>query len=79
MKCDFVMADAHAQAGHVICKLADEKKADAIIMGQRRLGTLSRKLLGSTSDYVVHHAKVPILVAPTPQGEDSYMSRHYDT
>ena len=38
MKCDFVMADAHAQAGHVICKLADEKKADAIIMGQRRLG-----------------------------------------
>ena len=53
--------------GHGICKLAKDEDAAAIIVGQRGLGTISRTLIGSTSDYVVHHANVPVIVVPKPQ------------
>jgi len=65
MKCHFYMADAHHSPGHVICELAKEKKADTITMGQRGLGTVSRALLGSTSDYVLHHSHIPVMVVPS--------------
>jgi len=65
LKFQFFMADAHHSPGHVICDLAKEKKADTIIMGQRGLGAISRTLLGSTSDYVLHHAHVPVMVVPS--------------
>jgi len=68
MKCHFYMADANHSPGHVICELAKEKEADTIIMGQRGLGAISRTLLGSTSDYVLHHSHVPVMVIP-PTGK----------
>ena len=64
MKCEFLLADAHHKPGHVICELAKEKNAASITMGQRGLGTISRALLGSTSDYVLHHSHVPVMVVP---------------
>ena len=48
----------------MICELAKEKNAASITMGQRGLGTISRALLGSTSDYVLHHSHVPVMVVP---------------
>lgn len=33
-------------------------------MGSRGLGTIRRTILGSVSDYVVHHANVPVVVCP---------------
>ena len=52
--------------GQGICKLAKDEDAAAIIVGQRGLGTISRALIGSTSDYVLHHANVPVIVVPKP-------------
>ena len=37
----------------------------AIIIGTRGRGAVKRALLGSTSDYVVHHATVPVMVVPS--------------
>jgi nucleotide-binding universal stress UspA family protein len=48
--------------GHEIINTANEKKADLIVTGSRGLGTLRRTLMGSVSDYLVHHAHVPVLV-----------------
>lgn len=48
--------------GEVICKIADEEKASLIVVGTRGLGTIRRTLLGSVSDYIIHHAHVPVLV-----------------
>lgn len=66
LKYDFFTADAHQKPGYVICKLAEDLKAEFIVLGQRGLGTLSRTLYGSTSDYVLHHAQVPVMIVPMP-------------
>ena len=66
VKYDFFTADAHQKPGYVICKLAEDLKAELIVLGQRGLGTLSRTLYGSTSDYVLHHAQVPVMIVPMP-------------
>lgn len=50
--------------GHTICKIAQENNASMIVIGQRGLGTIRRTFLGSVSDYVLHHAQIPVLVVP---------------
>lgn len=42
--------------------LAREIGADLIVVGSRGLGALSRALLGSDSNNIVHHAHCPVLV-----------------
>ncbi|XP_076447324.1 universal stress protein Sll1388-like [Babylonia areolata] len=49
-------------AGEVICKVANDEKAGLIVIGSRGMGTIRRTLLGSVSDYVMHHSHVPVLV-----------------
>ncbi len=48
--------------GHAIVKVAREENADLIVTRCRGLGTIRRTLLGSVSDYVVHHSDVPVIV-----------------
>ncbi|ELU04229.1 hypothetical protein CAPTEDRAFT_20984 [Capitella teleta] len=48
--------------GEIICETANEEKAIMIVMGTRGMGTLRRTILGSVSDYVVHHAHCPVVV-----------------
>ncbi|TPX57747.1 hypothetical protein SpCBS45565_g08159 [Spizellomyces sp. 'palustris'] len=45
-----------------LCRKVEELDADAFILGSRGLGTLKRVILGSISDYCVHHVKCPVLV-----------------
>lgn len=48
--------------GEVICDIANEEKASLIVMGTRGLGTVRRTIMGSVSDYVVHHAHCPVCI-----------------
>jgi nucleotide-binding universal stress UspA family protein len=48
--------------GEVIVDVALEEKVIMIVMGTRGQGTLRRTILGSVSDYVVHHAHCPVVV-----------------
>lgn len=59
------------QPGEVIIKLAEDEKADFIVMGSRGVGTLRRTFLGSVSDYCVHHTKIPVVVVPPPPEHSS--------
>ena len=45
----------------LICSQADETSADYVLVGSRGLSGLT-KLLGSISEYVVHHVQAPVLV-----------------
>ncbi len=47
----------------MICATAKEQHCDYIVMGTRGMGKLRRTILGSVSDFVIHHANCPVLVA----------------
>jgi len=48
--------------GEVISDIAAEEKCAMIVMGTRGLGTVRRTIMGSVSDYVVHHSHCPVIV-----------------
>jgi len=52
----------YGRPGEALVTAAQEHKAGMIIMGTRGLGTIRRTILGSVSDYVVHHAHCPVIV-----------------
>lgn len=48
--------------GHKIVTTAEECKASLIVLGSRGHGAIRRTVLGSVSDYILHHATIPVLV-----------------
>ena len=48
--------------GQVIVRVANETDASMVVMGSRGMGTIRRTILGSVSDYVVHHCSKPVVV-----------------
>ena len=64
-----VQAETHLVAGDPaveICRLAEARHADLIIMGSRGHGPLAAALLGSVAGHVVQHARCPVMVVPDP-------------
>jgi len=52
-------------AGRGICELASSWNADLVILGRRGIKGLTEVLLGSVSNYVLHHASCSVLVVQT--------------
>ena len=62
-----VFADSsNTKPGPAILKKADEVGASMIVMGSRGLGLLRRTMLGSVSNYVLHHSKIPVFIYRNP-------------
>ena len=58
-------ASKHVETGVIykaILKVAEAERSDMIIMGSRGLGLFKGALLGSVSQKVVEHAKIPVMV-----------------
>jgi nucleotide-binding universal stress UspA family protein len=51
----------------MICTAAETWPADLIVMGRNQKSTLSEIFLGSTSNYVLHHAACSVLIVQSPQ------------
>jgi nucleotide-binding universal stress UspA family protein len=49
-------------AGRMICEVAKNWSADAIVMGRNQKSMLSEVFIGSTSNYVLHHAPCSVMV-----------------
>lgn len=48
--------------GHNIVKSAHAKKVDLVVIGSRGRGLIKEVFFGSTTNYVVHASKVPVLI-----------------
>lgn len=70
-KFNFELLKDTGQPGDVICKVAQQRSVDLIIVGSRGQGQVRRTFLGSISDYVVHHANIPVGVVPPPLKHDA--------
>jgi nucleotide-binding universal stress UspA family protein len=52
--------------GNSICKIAQEWGASLIMMGRNRKSGITELFLGSTSNYVLHHAPCSVLAVQSP-------------
>ena len=50
------------EPGTAITDTIDTENCDLVIMGSRGMSTIKSILLGSVSDYVMHHSKCPIML-----------------
>ncbi|XP_063716172.1 universal stress protein MT2085-like isoform X2 [Symsagittifera roscoffensis] len=64
---EFHASDQTSGIGENACKAAKDKNADLIVIGSRGMGKVRRTILGSVSDYILHHAHLPVLVVPPEQ------------
>jgi nucleotide-binding universal stress UspA family protein len=51
--------------GSQICNFAVHIDSDGIILGRQGRGKIQELLLGSVSQYVLHHAECPVTIVPT--------------
>jgi nucleotide-binding universal stress UspA family protein len=58
----------YGDSGSLICEAAKNWSADAIVMGRNQKSMLSEIFLGSTSNYVLHHAPCSVIVIQSPAG-----------
>lgn len=52
----------HGHIGETLVKYARESGADLIVMGSNGRSNVGRLLLGSVSNYVVKHARCPVMI-----------------
>ena len=48
--------------GELLVQMAGEERAIMIVIGSRGQGKMRRTILGSVSDYVLHHAHCPVFI-----------------
>jgi len=57
--------ESYKNPGEGICHIAEDEKAELIVMGTRGMGAVKRAIIGSVSEYVIRHSTIPCLVVPT--------------
>lgn len=58
----FKWKTAGGKPGEAILNVSKGSRADIIVIGARGIGAAKEKFLGSTSNYVMHKTKKPVLV-----------------
>jgi nucleotide-binding universal stress UspA family protein len=56
----------YGDSGPLICEAATNWAADAILIGRNQKSMMSEVFVGSTSNYVVHHALCSVIVIQLP-------------
>ena len=59
--CDSILSVQGLEAGEDLVRLADERKADEIIIGVRRRSRVGKIIFGSTAQNVILNAKCPVV------------------
>ena len=61
-KIPFIDVMEYGKEGERIVSFAVENKCDLVVMGARGLGSIKEAFLGSTSNYVLHTSKIPVMI-----------------
>ena len=61
-KVPFIDTIEYGNEGEKIVSFAAQNKCDLIVMGARGLGSIREAFLGSTSNYVLHTSKIPVMI-----------------
>jgi nucleotide-binding universal stress UspA family protein len=56
----------YGDSGPLICEAAKNWAADTILMGRNQKSVLTEIFVGSTSNYVIHHAHCSVMVIQSP-------------
>ncbi|CAD5118776.1 DgyrCDS7454 [Dimorphilus gyrociliatus] len=67
MRDNNIKGSVHFEMGHpgeTVVKAAMRHNVSHIVMGTRGFGLIRRTILGSVSEYVIHHSQVPVTVVP---------------
>jgi len=59
---DFLDVIECGEEGQTIVSFAQKNNFDLIVIGSRGIGKLKEFFLGSTSNYVVHSSKIPVMI-----------------
>ncbi len=59
---DFTDKVTYGDEGPKIINYANSKKFDIIVIGSRGMSAIKETFLGSTSNYVLHKSKLPVLI-----------------
>ncbi|XP_071170991.1 universal stress protein Slr1101-like [Mytilus edulis] len=70
-----VVASA-GKPGEVVVHVASERNASMIICGTRGHGAIRRTLMGSISNYIVHHSTIPVVVCRSKAHHDPANEHH---
>lgn len=62
LKIEGEVVRVNGEPGPAILEKAKDLKAVYIVVGSRGLGKIRRTIMGSVSDYLVHHAHIPVVV-----------------
>ncbi|XP_041347709.1 universal stress protein Slr1101-like [Gigantopelta aegis] len=66
---EFVALD-ETKVGRAVCEFDNKVNANYIVTGTRGLGKVRRTLIGSVSDYIIHHSHSPVVVCRPPVHHD---------
>ena len=58
---------ADGETADTILFIAEERKADIIVLGSHSRSGLDKLLMGSVAEKVLHHTKVPLFIVPTKE------------
>lgn len=61
-KVEFLDVIEYGEEGRTIVSFAQKNNFDLIVIGSRGMGALGELFLGSTSNYVMHSSKIPVLI-----------------
>lgn len=70
-------AQGAGSAGSMICEYARHSNVDLIVMGRQGHAGLNELILGSVSNYVLHHAPCSVLVVHPPSETGSDTSQNH--
>jgi nucleotide-binding universal stress UspA family protein len=68
--CDVEAKLVGDSATATLIEMAERRECDLIALGAQEMGIIDRLLFGSVRSRVLRHVDVPVLIAPSAEGEE---------